>query len=84
MSIKIVAFGESDQVEKFGDKSRGSPNHQVDDQVIVENITLSDSNFLLFSVKERTLVSVQASGANGISSIQYRSSIFFRRINSSF
>lgn len=35
MSIKIVAFGDNEQVEKFGEKSRGSPNPHTDDQVTV-------------------------------------------------
>ena len=78
MSIKIVAFGENEQVEKFGEKSRGSPNQHLEEQVTVENITAADSNFLLFSVKERSLVSVQATGANGTLSINIRLTLLFR------
>lgn len=31
----------------------------------VENLIVEESNFLLFSVKDKTLVSAQAAGANG-------------------
>lgn len=76
MSIKIVAFGENEQVTKFGDKSRGAPSQQHEEEVIVENVTVAESHFLLFSVKEKSLVSVQATGANG--------TFFFIKVCSSF
>lgn len=66
MSIKIVVFGEAEQVTKFGIKSRGAASDNGDDIVAVETLAIQESNFLLFSVKDRSLVSAQASGANGI------------------
>ena len=65
MSIKIVVFGENEQTAKFVEKSKGAPNQVSDEAVIVENVTVSETNFLLFSVKERALVSAQATGSNG-------------------
>ena len=65
MSIKIVVFGENEQTRKFVEKSKGSSNDPSDEDITVENVTVSESNFLLFSVKERSLVSAQATGSNG-------------------
>ena len=51
MSIKIVAFGESEQVAKLLEKSRGGQSLQYEEAITVENITVADSNFLIFAVR---------------------------------
>ena len=51
---------------KFVEKSKGASSQPSEEAVIVENVTASEANFLLFSVKERSLVSAQATGSNGL------------------
>ena len=41
MSIKIVVFGENEQTRKFVEKSKGSPNDPSDEDIVVENVTVS-------------------------------------------
>ena len=41
MTIKIVAFGESEQVSKFIEKSRGGHALHSEEAITVENITIN-------------------------------------------
>jgi hypothetical protein len=41
MTIKIVAFGESEQVSKLIDKSRGGHSLQSEEAVTVETVTVA-------------------------------------------
>jgi len=77
MSVKIVIFGESEQVDKFLEKSLGGqPISNQDEAISVENVTRGESPYLLFAVRERALVSEQATGTNGTFGITIRTTFF--------
>lgn len=84
MTIKVLAFGEAEQVGRLADKSRGGHSLQAEEAVSVDTVTIADSQFLLFSVRERALVSEQATGTNGtVFPMQDSSSSLARRLPSS-
>jgi hypothetical protein len=64
MAIKILVFGDSDQVSHFLTKSsRGQ--HTQEESIQVETVTIADVQYLLFGIRERALVGEQATGTNG-------------------
>jgi hypothetical protein len=41
MSIKIVVFGENEQIGRFIDKSKDAPSAASEEAIIVENVSIS-------------------------------------------
>lgn len=79
MTIKIVAFGEAEQVSNLIDKSRDAHSLQSEEAVAVETVTVAEAQFLLFAVRERGLVSEQATGTNGKAALTQGSSFSWGR-----
>lgn len=55
MSIKIVVFGENEKVATFLEKSRGAHSLLSEEAVNVENITIAETHYLVFAVREKAL-----------------------------
>lgn len=68
MSLKVLLFGHTEGVVSLIEqlKQPSASNHAVTDEtIVVDTVVYDDTPFIVFSIKDRSLVAEQATGSNG-------------------